>query len=84
VRHRIHNELLRLAHGGEQDKGSAIISPAPKHTDIASYIGTRREAVSRELSYLTRMGLIERQAGRLVIRDVARLAQMAQGATNLQ
>jgi hypothetical protein len=82
VRHRIHNELLRLAHGGEQDNGAAIISPAPKHTDIASYIGTRREAVSRELSYLTRMGLIERQAGRLVIKDIARLAQMAQGATS--
>jgi CRP/FNR family transcriptional regulator, cyclic AMP receptor protein len=84
VRHRIHNELLRLAHGGEQANGSAIISPAPKHTDIAIYIGTRREAVSRELSYLTQIGLIDRQAGRLVIRDVARLAQMAQGATNLQ
>jgi CRP-like cAMP-binding protein len=82
VRHRIHNELLRLAHGGEQANGSAIICPAPKHTDIASYIGARREAVSRELSYLTRIGLIERQTGGLVIKDVARLAQMAQGATS--
>jgi CRP-like cAMP-binding protein len=82
VRQRIHNELLRLSRGGERATGSAIISPAPKHTDIASYIGTRREAVSRELSYLTHIGLIERQAGRLVINDFARLAQMAQGATS--
>ena len=76
VQNRIHAELLRLAHADAARPGVAVISPIPRHADIASRIATNREAVTRELSHLTREGILARQAGRLVIRDIARLAQM--------
>ena len=78
VRNRIHAELLRLARRNMDDDNSAAISPAPTHADIASRVSTHREAVTRELNDLTRAGLIERQSGTLMIRDVAELARMVE------
>jgi CRP/FNR family cyclic AMP-dependent transcriptional regulator len=79
VRSRVHAELLRLAQtaSGSQ-RPSAVIAPAPTHAEIASRIGTHREAVSRELSELARAKLIERRGGTLVIRNVAALASMVE------
>ncbi len=76
VRNRIHAELLRLAKEQPQKDNSAEIKPAPKHADIASRISTHREAVTRELNHLEHAGLIERPSGAIVIRDMARLAEM--------
>lgn len=76
VRNRIHAELLRLAQDHSTGDNTAEISPAPKHADIASRISTHREAVTRELNELEHAGLIERSGGAIVIRDVARLANM--------
>ncbi len=78
VRNRIHAELLRLARRNMEDANSAQISPAPTHADIASRVSTHREAVTREFKDLGRAGLIERQSGALVIRDVAALARMVE------
>ncbi len=78
VRNRIHAELLRLAHADPALGKTAVISPAPTHADIASRISTHREAVSRELSALSREGLIERCGQELVIRDLDRLARMVE------
>ena len=49
--------------------------------DIASRVSTHREAVTRELNRLSRIGIIERQRGALVVKDVNRLAQMVHNAT---
>jgi CRP/FNR family transcriptional regulator, cyclic AMP receptor protein len=76
VRNRIHTELLRLSRTSAIHPNTAIISPIPTHAEIASCINTHRETVTRELSNLARAGLIEKQAGKLVIRNVASLAQM--------
>jgi CRP-like cAMP-binding protein len=78
VRNRIHAELLRLARADPAQGKTAVISPAPTHADIASRISTHREAVSRELSALSREGLIERRGQELVIRDLDRLARMVE------
>ena len=78
VRNRIHAELLRLARRNMRDDNSAAISPAPTHADIANRVSTHREAVTRESNALTRAGLIERQSGALIIRDVAALARMVE------
>ncbi len=78
VRNRIHAELLRLARRNMRDDNTAQISPAPTHADIASRVSTHREAVTREFNALTRAGLIGRQSGALVIRDVAALARMVE------
>ena len=80
VRSRVHAELLRLAQAGASGSGgiTAVIAPAPTHAEIASRIGTHREAVSRELSELARAKLIERRGSMLVIRDMAALASMVE------
>jgi len=76
VRNRIHAELLRLSRISATDPNTAIISPIPTHAQIASFISTHREAITRELNDLARAGLIEKQTGKLVIRDVAELMRM--------
>jgi CRP/FNR family cyclic AMP-dependent transcriptional regulator len=70
---RVQRELLRLAAeaGGEGDQ--AIIRPMPTHAEIASRLGTHREAVTRELNQLAQEGIV-RQAGRQTeILSVAKL-----------
>ena len=80
VRNRIHAELLRLVGGHSPAREEAVIRPLPTHSEIASRISTHREAVSRELSRLSQIGLVARQGSDLVIKDVTRLAQMVQEA----
>jgi len=81
VRNRIHAELLRLAGGFPSTREDVVIRPVPTHAVIASRVSTHREAVTRELSRLTQLGLVERKGADLVIKDVARLAEMVQEAT---
>jgi CRP/FNR family transcriptional regulator, cyclic AMP receptor protein len=73
VRNRVHAELLRLSRPNKNGN-TAIISPAPTHAELASRISTHREAVTRELNSLARVGLIEKQRGRLVIHNLTALA----------
>jgi CRP/FNR family transcriptional regulator, cyclic AMP receptor protein len=77
---RVHGELLRLGREAGPICNQAIIDPAPRHVDIANRISTHREGVSRELSQLTRMGLLERRGKALVIKDMAALERLAKGA----
>ncbi|MEE8270815.1 MAG: Crp/Fnr family transcriptional regulator [Alphaproteobacteria bacterium] len=75
VRNRIHAELLRMA-GEQAGAGNTVLlSPAPRHADIASRVSTHREAVTRELNRMARAGMIERRGSDMVIRDVERLAE---------
>jgi CRP/FNR family transcriptional regulator, cyclic AMP receptor protein len=81
VSNRIQAELLRLARLAETDGKSARIAPVPTHTEIASRVSTHREAVTRELTRLSRIGLIERQRSALLVKDLERLAEMVHAAT---
>jgi CRP/FNR family transcriptional regulator, cyclic AMP receptor protein len=76
VEERIRSELLRLAweHGG--DARSAVIRPAPTLAELASLVGTTREAVSREVASLARGGIVERRGRDLAIHDLGRLAAL--------
>ncbi len=76
VNNRIQAELLRLASLAPREGKSARLDPAPTHSEIASRISTHREAVSRELNRLSRIGIIERLNGTLIVRDLDRLAAM--------
>lgn len=80
VQNRIHAELLRLAGRPDQKNSAVTLSPAPSLADIADRISTHREAVSRELSRLTAIGLIRRAQGDLVINDVAKLRELVNEA----
>jgi CRP/FNR family cyclic AMP-dependent transcriptional regulator len=81
VNNRIQAELLRLATLAGPKDNSAIISPAPTHSEIASRVSTHREAVTRELTRLTHKKVIERHGGAIVVKDIDRLAAMVHAAT---
>lgn len=81
VNNRIQAELLRLASLGPREGKSARIVPVPTHVEIASRISTHREAVTRELNRLAKIGVIERRGGTLLVKDVDRLAEMVHQAT---
>jgi CRP/FNR family cyclic AMP-dependent transcriptional regulator len=78
VEHRIHAELLRLSQDHMVDDNTAIITPVPTHAVIASRISTRREAVARELSALTKSGLLVRKTKSLMISDIRKLKAMVE------
>jgi CRP/FNR family cyclic AMP-dependent transcriptional regulator len=80
VDNRIQAEVLRLATMASRDGKSARIVPAPTHVEIASRVSTHREAVTRELNRLTRIGLITRSGDALLVSDVEHLAQMVRDA----
>jgi CRP-like cAMP-binding protein len=76
VQNRVHAEVLRLAREAGVVDNRARIDPAPKHTDIASRVSTYREQVTRELSILTKSGILTKDDRALVVRDVGRLEQL--------
>ncbi|MCC6826850.1 MAG: Crp/Fnr family transcriptional regulator [Novosphingobium sp.] len=81
VRNRLHCELLRLCiDAGIADNG-AVIAPAPTHAHLASRIGTHREAVTREMQYLQKQGIVRQQGRAMTIADVARLAEIVRAAS---
>jgi CRP-like cAMP-binding protein len=76
VKNRIHSELLRMVKSASAASGRAEITPAPTHSDFAARISTHREAVSRELSRLAKMGVIERRGRTILVKDVDQLEQL--------
>lgn len=84
VTSRIHTELLRMAHASPGGGNQKEISPAPTHSEIAGRISTHREAVSREISRLKQMGILERRGRSLIVRDIERLEQMVRNASGEQ
>ncbi|WP_129794054.1 Crp/Fnr family transcriptional regulator [Sphingosinicella sp. CPCC 101087] len=80
VRNRLHCELLRLGITAGIADNQAVIAPAPTHVHLAGRIGSHREAVTRELQYLQREGIVAQQGRRLAILDVARLAEIVRAA----
>jgi CRP-like cAMP-binding protein len=73
VRHRIHAEILRLANLSKRHGNTANLTPAPTHAEIASRTSTHREAVTRELNRLAKIGIIEQRGRALWIKDFDRL-----------
>ncbi len=67
---RLYAELIRLSNKRRGHEDQRIVSPPPFHHHLAGRIGCRREVVSRELSQLTKEGIIEKARGGLVIHKV--------------
>ena len=74
---RVHSEILRMSAAGEDQDGgednTALIAPIPTHSDIAARASTTRETVSRVMSHLARVFILERTDKALKILDVERL-----------
>lgn len=81
VQQRVCMELLRLARAGGTAGNTARIVPAPNHTELAHRVSTYREQVTRELSALAKAGVLAREGGALVVRDIERLRRMAEEAS---
>ena len=80
VRHRIQAEILRLAQLSPRTGKVAHIVPAPTHAEMASRTSTHREAVTREINRLAKMGILEQRNRELWITDAERLAALVQDA----
>src|SRR6059058_3982910 len=81
VQQRVCMELLRLARAQGSSPRDARIDPAPKHLELANRVSTYREQVTRELTALTKAGVLVRDGAALVVRDVAGLQRIAEGFT---
>jgi CRP/FNR family cyclic AMP-dependent transcriptional regulator len=77
VQARIHCQLVRMAAAAGVDGNRAVIDPMPTHEELAALVGTHREAVTRELSWLSREGLIVQQRRRLEIEKFMELSMLA-------
>ena len=61
VRSRLHMRQLALAQRQGVEGNQVLLSPSPTQASLAAYLGTTREEVAREMSRLTRLGLLQRQ-----------------------
>jgi CRP-like cAMP-binding protein len=75
---RVLAELLREARAHMSGPNEARITPIPVHGEMASRVSTTRETVARVLGDLARQGVVERVKKTLVVKDVGRLARMAE------
>ena len=73
---RVHSELLRLAVLDDDDDNIAVITPMLTHSDIAARASTTRETVSRVLSNLSRIRILDRENNAFRVLDVERLTNM--------
>ena len=80
---RVFRELLRMAEAAGIEGNRAVIDPMPTHQVLADRISSHREAVSRQLSALSRSGLVTRSEGKLIVNDVEALRQMASDIDDL-
>lgn len=80
VQNRIRAEVLRLAHAAPAGDDAVKLQPAPRHADLAARVGTTREQVTRELSALTRQGLLQKKKGALVVTDMRGLEDLVVNA----
>ena len=76
VNTRLHCELMRIRLNDVAGGDTAVIERFPTHSDLASRIGTHREAVTRELGLLTREGILKQAGRRMHILSVSRLRAM--------
>lgn len=76
VKDRVRQEVLHLSRQHMTGPNTALIPEFPKHAEIANRIDTHREAVTRELNVLSKMGLIHRQNRQLTVMDVSALAAL--------
>ena len=73
---RVHTKILRMSVADDNEDNTALISPIPTHSEIAARASTTRETVSRVLSQLARVFILERADKALRILDLERLEDM--------
>lgn len=79
VRDRLIHELIRMAEAASEDGTTAAVRPAPTHADLATRISSHREAVSREMSALSKRKLVVRGNGAYRFADIEALRRFSEG-----
>ena len=74
---RICHELLRMSRAALLNGNAARLKPSPKQLEIANRVNTHREAVSRLLTKLRNVGIVQKGRGELVIKNVQALEAYA-------
>ena len=74
---RLHCELLRMA---KLAPAGLVLESAPTHAELASRIGTHREAVTREMRFLASRLVLRAQRRRLTILDLPQLEYLVSQA----
>jgi CRP/FNR family cyclic AMP-dependent transcriptional regulator len=82
VQQRVCVELLKLAQSTPGTRNQARIAPAPRHAQLAHLVSSYREQITRELSALARAGVLEKEDGALMVRDLDRLKRIASRQPN--
>jgi CRP/FNR family cyclic AMP-dependent transcriptional regulator len=77
---RLHCELLRLCGTIANGMETPVIEPSPTHAELASRIGTHREAITREMGYLVEQKIVHQHRRRLTILDLPALAKLVRTA----
>lgn len=84
VNGRIEAELLRIARENgepvEDEPNKILIKTPPPQWELANRVSTHREAISRHLSHLCKIGLIRRTRHAIVVEDMQRLMQLVRQA----
>jgi CRP/FNR family transcriptional regulator, cyclic AMP receptor protein len=75
ARERLCSELLRLSRQTAPDR--IVVSPPPRHSDLAGRIGGSRETITKLLTALERDGLISRNRTAILLKDVPQLRMIA-------
>lgn len=73
VSYRLQSALLRMAIEAGADGDLSVIPRLPTHAELAARIGTKREAVTRELRELAKAGVIAQTGRELTILSIGRL-----------
>jgi CRP-like cAMP-binding protein len=81
VANRTRAELLRLARLAPRQGKKVSISPIPTHAEMASRISTHREAVTRELNRLSKLGIVQRCGSALLVNDIEWLEELVHEAS---
>jgi CRP/FNR family transcriptional regulator/CRP/FNR family cyclic AMP-dependent transcriptional regulator len=77
---RLAKKLLELSatHGVQRPAGGTLVDLPITQEELANMIGVTRESVNRNLSNFRRMGLIQNQGRKLIIKDPERLRRRAE------
>ena len=67
-------ELLRLSKKSDSNSNYAVIENMPTHESIANQIASHREAVTKEINRLKKLGLIKKKEKALIIPDLSKLS----------
>ena len=80
VRYRLFAELLKLGNHCEAPGPQVVIENFPTHGEIASKISTHREAVSKELSRLSKDGVVKQKGRTMVLMKPEVLADVLEAS----